>query len=107
MINPEYFWRIIFLLGIGTFTIRFSIIALSSKVKISDRVKEVFSFIPAAVLPALIAPLVFYHKGSVELIFGKERFIILILATIVCYYSRSMMLTIVFGLFALFGVTNI
>jgi branched-subunit amino acid transport protein len=102
MIEPGYFWNNIFILALGTIAIRGSIIALSTKIKISERWKEVFSFIPASILPAFVAPAVFFHKGQVDWIFGKERFLALMLATVVCYFSKSTLTTIGFGLAALY-----
>lgn len=103
--NDQYFWLNIFLLAIGTFAIRGSIIAISSKVKISDRTKELFSYIPAAILPAFVAPAVFFHKGHTEWLFEKERLVILILATVLCWFTRSTLATICFGLVALYLVS--
>lgn len=107
MIDSSYFWIIVIFLAIGTLSIRFSIIGLSSRITISPRMKEVFSFIPASVLPALIAPMVFFHKGQSEWLMGKERLIVVLLAAVLCYYTRSMVVTIVFGLLALFVFTNL
>ncbi len=106
MIPQSYYWVNVFLLAVGTLVIRGSIIALSAKVKISDRLKELFTFIPAAILPAFVAPAVFFHKGSVEWMMGKERAIVLVLATILCAVTRSTLATIAFGLVALFLFTN-
>ncbi len=107
MIESKYFWTITALLSIGTITIRFLFIALSAKIKISIRTQEIFSFIPAAILPALIAPMAFYHSGQVAWLLGKERFFILALATIVCYFTKNMLATIGFGLACLYVITNI
>ena len=98
MIENSYFWTTVFLLAIGTLGIRLSIIAVSNKIKITERHKELFSYIPSAILPAIIAPMVFFHNGQVAWAFYKERFLILILATGVCYFTRSTILTIAFGL---------
>ncbi len=106
-IETFYFWKIIAALSIGTFAIRSSIIFLSAKIKISDRAKEIFSFIPAAILPALITPLVFFHQGTVDLFLGKERMIVLMLATVVCYFTKSMLVTICFGLITLYAITSL
>jgi branched-subunit amino acid transport protein len=102
MIETSYFWWNIFFLAVGTFAIRASIIAVSSKVKISDWYKEIFSYIPAAILPAFIAPAVFFHEGHIEYLYGKERFLVLVLATVVCFVWRSTLATIGFGLALLF-----
>ncbi len=102
MIANGYFWTNIILLTIGTFIIRASFIATSAKVQISERHREIFSFIPAAILPALAVPLVFYHQGQVQALLGKERFFILILATVVAFYSKKMTFTLIFGLSSLY-----
>ena len=106
MINSSYFWTNIFLLAVGTIFIRISIIAASHKVKITARHRELFSFIPAAVLPALALPMVFYQQGSVGWLLGKERLVILLLATIFNYFVRSMTATIGLGLIALYLLTQ-
>lgn len=102
MISDKYFWFNIVCLGIGTIAIRGSIIAISARVKISDRMREIFSFIPAAILPALVAPAVFFHQGKSALLWGKERFVVAVLATVVCYFSRSTLATIASGLIGLY-----
>lgn len=106
MIPQGYYWINIFLLGVGTLAIRGSIIALSAKVKISERLKELFTFIPAAILPAFVAPAVFFHEGTVSWVLGKERVVVLVLATILCAITRSTLATITFGLAALYLFTN-
>ncbi|MCC6138445.1 MAG: AzlD domain-containing protein [Bdellovibrionaceae bacterium] len=97
-----YYWKTVLILAIGTLAIRGSIIALSSRLTISDRLKEIFSYIPAAILPAFIAPAVFFHQGHVDWMWMKERFVVLIFATAVCYYFKSTVMTIVFGLVSLY-----
>ncbi len=106
MIEAKYFWLNVFFLMIGTIAIRASVIAMSKRVRISDRVRELFSYIPAAILPAFVAPAVFLHQGHVSWAFGKERMIILAGASVLCYFTRSTLLTIAFGLIALYFVAN-
>lgn len=107
MISESYFWLNILLLGIGTYAIRGSFVALSSRMQITTRMKELFSFIPAAILPAFVAPAVFFHNGTAAWAFQKERFVIVIAATAVCYFTRSTLITILFGLVALYVATQI
>lgn len=107
MIQADYFWRIVTLLAIGTFALRFSIIAVFGKIKVTERLKEVFTFIPAAVLPAIIAPMVFFHKGDVTWAFERERLFVLIVAIIVSYKSKSMFATVSVGLALLFLITQL
>ncbi len=105
MIGESHFWITIVSLSIGTLLIRSSMILLSSRITISSRVKEVFTFIPVAVIPALLMPMVFFHKGEISAIYGKERLLILLLSTLICYLTKSMVFTILFGLSSLYFLT--
>lgn len=105
--SQQYFWLNIVLLAVGTLAIRSSIILASTRVKISPRVKEIFSYIPAAVLPALAAPMVFFHNGVVNGLFNKERLVILLLATVVAFVTKKMTITLVFGLVLLYFLTQL
>lgn len=100
--DTSYFWQVVILLAIGTFLIRASFLFLSNRIRISSRLKEIFTYIPAAIIPAFIGPMVFLHKGQISALMGKERMLVLILATILCYFTKSMLATVVFGLSFLF-----
>ncbi len=106
MIERSYYWIIVLFLVIGTFAIRASLIAASSRVKISDRAKEVFTYIPAAILPAFIAPFAFYHVGQSDFLAGKERLLAMMLSTVICLWTRSTVATICFGLAVLYVMTQ-
>lgn len=100
--NLQYFWMSIIPLGIGTFLIRSCAIYLSNKIMITDRVKEIFSFIPAAILPALVAPMVFYYKGTNDLFFHKERLFALLIALYFTIKFKNIFISILSGLLALY-----
>jgi len=100
--NNSYFWITIIPLGIGTFLIRASMIYLSNKFTISDRLKEIFTFIPAAILPALVAPMVFFHPGESTFLMYKERVFALIIALVFAFKYRSILVTILCGLASLY-----
>jgi len=101
----ETYWLTILLLGIGTFLIRCSFIYLSSRLKINDFVKNALSFIPSAIFPALITPMVFFHEGHSSILFTKERLFALLLATVVAYKTRNVLITIISGLGILFALS--
>ena len=105
-IDSSYFWSVVVLMLAGTLSIRFSMIALSSKIVISERTKEIFSFIPAAILPAFIAPAAFFHHGVVESLDGKERMVVLIFVTGLFLWTRSTLAAICVGLSALYILTQ-
>lgn len=98
MIPENYFYLNVFLLVVGTLVIRGFFIALSHRMKLSGKTTELFSFIPAAVLPAFILPATFFHQGTIEVLQGKERFVALLVAVTVTVYRRSTLLTIGTGL---------
>lgn len=104
MIESNYFWLTVVLLAAGTLAIRGSVIAVSHRVTITPKMRELFTFIPAAILPAIVAPMVFFHRGDVSWLAEKERAIVLVLSTLVCVFARSMVLTVAFGLVALYLV---
>lgn len=106
MIDANYFLFITFFMAVGTILIRGSFIALASKMTVSPKVKELFTFIPAAILPALIVPANYFHQGAVAWIGGKERFVILLAASIVCYFVRNTLFIICLGLTLLYCVTH-
>lgn len=102
MIQVDYFWTNILALGVVTFVIRASFIALSSRIEINDRLREIFSFIPASVLPAFIAPAVYFHQGHIQLFEGKERLVVITLSGIICFMFRNTFVTITFGIILLY-----
>jgi branched-subunit amino acid transport protein len=106
MIDNHYFiWNVI-ALTVGTIAIRGSFIALSGKMTISPKIRELFTFIPAAIFPALIVPATFFHQGTQAWLGGKERFLILVAASIVSYFVRQTFFVIAFGLTLLYLVTH-
>lgn len=106
MIRENYFYIVVAGLTVGTIIIRGSFISLSHKVKISHKLKDLFTYIPAAILPGLIIPATFFYQGKVELLAGKERFLILIASVILAYFVRSTLAIISFGLLCLYVLTS-
>jgi len=106
VIEGKYFFINMIALMIGTIFIRGSFIAFSQKMNITPKVRELFTYIPAAIFPALIVPATYFHQGQVAWIGGKERFLILLVSGIVCYFIRNTFFVISFGLSLLYFVTN-
>ncbi len=95
MIDSGYFFATVAGLTIGTILIRGLFIFLSGKFSISENLRRLFSYIPAAVFPALVVPSSYHH---VE----KERMIVLVLAGALCYFFRNTLAVISFGLITLY-----
>jgi branched-subunit amino acid transport protein len=105
--DNQYFWTSIIGLGIGTLLIRVSFFFLLGKIQIPKKVERAFAYIPAGVLPALVGPSVVLHKGSIHVLAGHERFLALIIATIACYLTKSVLVAIITGLGSLFAITMV
>ncbi len=97
----SFYWMV-FGIGLGTYCIRISFLLFSSKVKMSDRRKQILSFIPVAVLSALIAPMAFFHQGRVDFLMGYEQMFILALASLLSFYVKNIFVTVNFGLLMLY-----
>ena len=52
-------WALIVSCGIITFLTRFSMIALLKKEMFNDRARQVLSYVPTAIFPAIIFPAIF------------------------------------------------
>ncbi len=98
MIDQGYFLTNVFLLVVGTILIRGCFIAVSHRVNISPKLRELFTYIPAAIFPALVMPAAFFHHGRVEALAGKERFLILLFMALICYFKRNTLFIIGLGL---------
>jgi len=91
-------WFLIIYCGLITYLTRFSMIALLKKEMFNDRIREVLSYVPSAIFPAIIFPAIFLDtSGSFELT-NNPKILAAIIATIVGVFSRNILATIFSGL---------
>ena len=91
-------WFLIIYCGFITFLTRFSMIALLKKEMFNDRIREVLSYVPSAIFPAIIFPAIFLdNTGSFDLM-NNPKILAAIIATGVGIFSRSILATIFSGL---------
>ena len=91
-------WALIIYCGIITYLTRFSMIALLKKEMFNDRIREVLSYVPSAIFPAIIFPAIFLDSsGSFDLT-ENPKILAAIIATCVGIFSRSILATIFSGL---------
>ena len=91
-------WFLIIYCGLITFFTRFSMIALLKKEMFNDRVREVLSYVPSAIFPAIIFPAIFLdNAGSIQ-IEDNPKILAAFIATIVGIYTRNIIATIFSGL---------
>jgi branched-subunit amino acid transport protein len=84
-----------------TFALRLSFIALLGRVEVPTSLERALRFVPAAVLAAVVVPLLLYADGSLELSLGNERLVAGVVAALICWRTKSVPLTLVGGMAAL------
>ena len=95
------YWLVIIAMGVVTFGIRLLPIVLLGRIEIPLVVQRALRFVPPAVLSAIIAPELLMPGGQVNLSLGNARLIAGVLATIVAWRTKNVLLTIAVGMIAL------
>ena len=91
-------WALIIYCGLITYLTRFSMIALIKKEMFNDRIREVLSYVPSAIFPAIIFPAIFLDNSGSLLIEDNPKIIAALIATLIGIFSRSIIATIFSGL---------
>ena len=96
--SAQTLWLTILGAGVVTFALRLSFILLLGRVEIPPFLERALGFVPAAVLTAVVVPLLFYAEGSLELSLGNERLVAGVVAALICWRTRSVPLTLIGGM---------
>ena len=94
-------WLTILLMGFVTYTLRLSFIVLLERWDIPPLVRRGLRFVPPAVLSAIIFPEVLRPNGALDLSPDNARLIAGLLAALVAWSTKNMLLTIAVGMGAL------
>ena len=92
--NTLTLWLTIVGAGVVTFALRLSFIALLGRVEISPFLRSALRFVPAAVLTAVVIPLLFYVDGALEISLGNERLLAGLVAAVIAWRSRNVLFTL-------------
>lgn len=95
-------WLIMFVGGLITFGMRFSLIFLFGKFEIPDTLRKALHYVPPAVLSAIILPELIYHSNQIDISLGNTRLLAGIVAILVAWYTKNTLLTILAGMLTLF-----
>ena len=100
-------WALIIYCGLITYLTRFSMIALIKKEMFNDRIREVLSYVPSAIFPAIIFPAIFLDNSGSLIFEDNPKIIAAIIATIIgvrfsmiALLSKNILATIFGGLAA-------
>ena len=91
-------WALSIYCGLITFLTRFSMVALLKKEMFNDRVREVLSYVPTAIFPAIIFPAIFLDNAGSILIEDNPKILAAIIATGIGIATRNIIATIFSGL---------
>ncbi len=94
-------WLTMVLMGLITFALRVSFIALAGRLEMPPLVQRALRFVPAAVLSAIVVPALVFREGDLELIFSNEKLLAGLFAGVVAWLTKSIIWTIVAGMVAL------
>ena len=97
-------WTLMIIAGIITFLMRYSLIAIIKPESLSVTTKKVLTYVPSAVFPAIIFPVVFLNKNQ-SLQFNTYEVYAFICALIIGYFTKNTILTIVTGLVSYWVMT--
>ncbi len=100
-------WLTIVGAGAVTFALRLSFIALMGWVEIPPLLGRALRFVPAAVLTAVVIPLLFYGDGALAVSLGNERLLAGLVAALIAWRSRSVLFTLGGGMAALWMLQTI
>jgi len=95
-------WLTMTAIGVATFLLRLSFISLFEKMQIPDLVRRALRFVPPAVLTAIIFPELLLPRGTLDLSIGNERLIAGLLAAVVAWRTKNVVLTILAGMLILY-----
>ena len=91
-------WALIIYCGVITYFTRFSMIALLKKEMFNDRAREILSYVPSAIFPAIIFPAIFLDDLGVFQFEDNPKILAAAIAMIIGILSKNIIATIISGL---------
>jgi len=96
-----YLWLTILGMGVVTYGLRLSLIALLGRLEVPPLVSRGLRFVPPAVLSAIILPELVQPGGQLNLSLGNVRLLAGLLALLVAWRTRNVLLTVGAGMVGL------
>jgi branched-subunit amino acid transport protein len=94
-------WITIILMGAVTYALRLSLIALLGRFEVPPLISRGLRFVPPAVLSAIILPELVQPGGRLNLGLGNVRLLAGLLAMLVAWRTRNVLLTVGAGMVGL------
>ena len=84
--------------GIITYLTRFSMIAILKKEMFNNRVRDVLSYVPSAIFPAIIFPAIFLDDLGQLQLENNPKILASIIAMCIGIFTKNILATIISGL---------
>tara|TARA_Y100001958_G_scaffold903_1_gene606 strand:+ start:83 stop:397 length:315 start_codon:yes stop_codon:yes gene_type:complete len=91
-------WTLIIYCGIITYLTRFLMIAILKKEMFNDKIREVLSYVPSAIFPAIIFPAIFLDNVGSFQFEDNPKILAAAIAMIIGILSKNIIATIFSGL---------
>ena len=91
-------WILVFISGLITYFLRYSMISLIKKDMLNEKTKALLSYVPSAVFPALIFPAVLLDSSSSFVSYNDPKILAILVAMLVGFFSKKIVATILSGL---------
>lgn len=95
-------WLVMFFGGLITFGMRFSLIYLFGSFHIPKTMRKALHYVPPAVFSAIIFPELLLRNSVLDLSLDNFRLLAGLVAILVAWYSKNILITILAGMLALF-----
>ncbi len=91
-------------MALVTFAVRYPVLALLSKIPLPEPIFRALRFVPPVILTAIIVPAVIISPDNrVDIQLSNSYLIAALVAGVVAWRSKNLLLTIVLGMLALWG----
>jgi branched-subunit amino acid transport protein len=100
-------FALIFYCGLITFFTRFSMVAILKKEMFNNRIREVLSYVPSAIFPAIIFPAIFLDNSGLIQLEENPKILATIIAMSIGIFSRNILATIFSGLISYWTIIYI
>lgn len=95
----------VLVIGVATYTFRLSMIGLAGRVSLPARIERALRFVPVAALTALVTPDLLGGASGATLLTHNPRLWAGVVAVIVAWRTRNVLLTVAIGMAALWLLT--
>ncbi len=97
-------WFTVIVIGLITFGYRLSMLIFAAQFDLPLWLQRPLRFVPIAALTAIIVPELLIRNGQLDLTTGNVRLLAGLVATVVAWRTRNVLLTIGVGMLVLWGM---